>query len=167
MGRTLVVFFLFVNLVLCFYVAYELFRTADFLAETFKGIVNALALVGTSIPDFNELKALGVYVVLLGISGFAIAYWIYEDEKNISRLQRLRKLSIRAKAQVKPTVTEREGIQLLECPECGEELEEDFEVCPKCGYELKPVKCPKCGKEISRTFNFCPYCGNEMPKNNI
>jgi hypothetical protein len=55
MRRTLVVFFLFVNLILCFYVAYELFRAADFLAETFKGIVHALALVGVSISGFNEL----------------------------------------------------------------------------------------------------------------
>jgi RNA polymerase subunit RPABC4/transcription elongation factor Spt4 len=160
MGRTLVMIFLFINLILCFYVAYELFRTADYLAGAFK----ILALGGVQPPDFIELKALGIYVFLLGISGFVMAYWVYEDGKNIERLVRSRKLFMRGKAQAKAPIMEHGEIQLLECPECGEELEEGFEVCPKCGYELKPIICPKCGKEISRTFNFCPYCGNEMQK---
>jgi len=71
MGRTLVMLFLFVNLILCFYVTYELFRTADYLADAFK----ILALGGVKPPDFIELKALGIYVFLLGISGFAMALW--------------------------------------------------------------------------------------------
>jgi RNA polymerase subunit RPABC4/transcription elongation factor Spt4 len=96
---------------------------------------------------------------LLGICGFAIAYWIYQDGKNIDKLLRLRKTSRRTEANAEPTAKEHEGIRFLECPECGEELEEDFDVCPMCGYELKPVICPKCGKEISRAFNYCPYCG--------
>jgi len=156
-GRTLVVIFLFINLILCFYVAYELFRTADYLADAFR----ILALGGVKPPDFIELKALGIYVFLLGISGFAMAYWVYEDGKNIDRLIRSRKLFMRGKAQAKAPIMEHGEIQLLECPECGEELEEGFEVCPKCGYELKPITCPKCGKEISRKFTYCPYCGNK------
>ncbi|MEM2704753.1 MAG: zinc-ribbon domain-containing protein [Candidatus Bathyarchaeia archaeon] len=156
MGRTLVVLFLFVNLILCFYVTYELFRTADYLANVFK----ILTLGGLQPPDFFELKVLGIYVFLLGLSGFAMAYWIYEDGKNIAKLIRSRKILLRSKVQTKLPSTEQE-IQLLECPECGEELEEGFEVCPKCGYELKPITCPKCGKEILRKFNFCPYCGNK------
>jgi len=156
MGRTLVMLFLFVNLILCFYVTYELFRTADYLADAFK----ILAPI-TKPPDFIELKVLGIYVFLLGISGFAMAYWIYEDGKNIDMLIRSRKLLMQSKAQAKAPTAERGEIQFLECPECGEELEEGFEVCPKCGYELKPITCPKCGKEISRKFTYCPYCGNK------
>jgi predicted amidophosphoribosyltransferase len=68
---------------------------------------------------------------------------------------------MRSKVQAEAPTTERGEIQLLECPECGEELEEGFEVCPKCGYELKLITCPKCGKEISRKFTYCPYCGNK------
>ncbi|MEM0358159.1 MAG: zinc ribbon domain-containing protein [Candidatus Bathyarchaeia archaeon] len=157
MGRVLVVFFLFVNLILCFYVTYELFRTADYLADVFK----ILAVGGLKPPDFIELKALGVYVFLLGMSGFALAYWVYEDGKNIDKLVRSRKFFMRRKTEATPLIEAHEEIQLLECPECGEELEEGFEVCPKCGYELKPITCPKCGKEIFRKFNFCPYCGNK------
>ncbi|MEM3581423.1 MAG: zinc-ribbon domain-containing protein [Candidatus Bathyarchaeia archaeon] len=96
------------------------------------------------------------------MSGFAIAYWVYEDGKNVNKLIRAHKILMRAKAQVKPVIKEHEEIRFLECPECGEELEEDFEVCPKCGYELKPTTCPKCRREISRTFDFCPYCGNKL-----
>lgn len=158
MGRTLVMFFLLVNLILCFYVAYELFRTADYLADVFK----ILVLGGIEPPDFIELKVLGIYVFLLGISGFAMAYWIYEDGKNIAKLIRSRKILLRSTVQTKFPATEQGEIQLLECPECGEELEEGFEVCPKCGYELKPITCLKCGKEISRKFDFCPYCGHKL-----
>jgi hypothetical protein len=145
MGRMLVMIFLFVNLILCFYVTYELFRTADYLADAFKILAPII-----KPPDFIELKALGIYVFLLGIFGFAMAYWVYEDGKNIKRLIRSRKLSMGDKTQAKTPIVEHGEIQLLECPECGEELEEDFEVCPKCGYELKLITCPKCGKEISR-----------------
>jgi len=69
------------------------------------------------------------------------------------------KLQCGLKQTQRPTAKEHEGIRFLDCTECGEELEEDFDVCPMCGYELKPVICPKCGKEISRAFNYCPYCG--------
>ena len=62
---------------------------------------------------------------------------------------RSRKLFMRSKVKAKPPAVEYEGIQFLECPECGEELEEGFEVCPKCG------------KEISRKFTYCPYCRNK------
>ncbi|MEM0006691.1 MAG: zinc-ribbon domain-containing protein [Candidatus Bathyarchaeia archaeon] len=156
--RILVVLFLFINFILCFYIAYELFRTADYLTDAFR----LLPLAGLSSPDFNILKVLGIYVILLGLSGFAIAYWVYEDGKNVNKLIRAHKILMRAKAQVKPVIKEHKEIRFLECPECGEELEEDFEVCPKCGYELKPTTCPKCRREISRTFDFCPYCGNKL-----
>lgn len=159
MERALVAIFLFINLVLCFYIAYELFRTADFLADAFK----ILDLVGLTPPDFIELKTLGAYVFLLGVSGFALAYWVYKDGKNIDKLIRSRKTFMRRKAQTSAKMAEQpREIVLLECPECGEELEEDFEVCPKCGYELKPINCSKCGKEISRRFDFCPFCGNKL-----
>jgi hypothetical protein len=128
-------------------VAYELFRTADYLADVFK----ILAPI-TKPPDFIELKALGIYVFLLGISGFAMAYWVYEDGKNIEKLIRSRKLFMRSKAQAEAPTMQSEAIQLLECPECGGELEEGFEVCPKCGYELKPITCPKCGKEFQENL---------------
>jgi RNA polymerase subunit RPABC4/transcription elongation factor Spt4 len=161
MARSLVVLFLFVNLILCFYITYQLFRTADYLASAFKIASEVLSLVGMTPPDFSELKALGIYVLLLGISGFALAYWVDEDGSNIKKLLRSRRLSMKSKKQ---EYAEKEPVELefLECPECGEELEEGFEICPNCGYELKPISCPKCGKEISRSFNLCPYCGNQL-----
>jgi hypothetical protein len=157
MVRSLVVLFLFVNLILCFYITYQLFRTADYLASA----VKVLSLVGITPPDFSELKALGIYVLLLGISGFALAYWVDEDGCNIKKLLRTRRLSMKSKKQEYPEKESGE-LEFLECPECGEELEEGFEICPNCGYELKPISCPKCGKEISRSFNLCPYCGNKL-----
>lgn len=165
--RELAVLFMFVNLILCFYVAYQLFRTADFLRDTMK----TLSLGIVDVPDFSELKGLAVYVILLGISGFALAYWVDADGSNIQKLQKLMRSR---KVYTKPTrqeSTEEQDyskepksaqIEFLECPECGEEVEPDFELCPNCGYELKPILCPKCGKDISRDFNLCPYCGTKL-----
>lgn len=96
----------------------------------------------TSTPDFNELKALGIYVFLLGISGFALAYWVYEDCINIEKFRKFQKL-MSARRHVKPAPrestdeTELKQIVLLECPECGKEISRNFNLCPYCGTRLK------------------------------
>ena len=161
LGRDLVLVFTFVNLMLCFYVGIQLFRTADFLQNAMNKL-KVLTLGVLDVPDFSELKMLAVYVVLLGISAFAIAYWVDVDSSNIQKLMGTRKYKAKLTKQKKPEETKLGQIELLECPECGEELSPDYELCPNCGYELKLIACPKCGKEISRTFSLCPFCGTKL-----
>lgn len=43
------------------------------------------------------------------------------------------------------------------CPECMEDIESDFIICPSCKYELKNT-CVECHKEIRKTWKVCPYC---------
>lgn len=57
------------------------------------------------------------------------------------------------------------------CVHCGNELEEQWKVCPKCGTEVarekgeriveEPQKkvCEKCGKELQDDWVKCPFCG--------
>ena len=158
MGRKLMLLLLFLNLLLCFYIGYQLFRTVESLQNVAKLLAQAIA----NPPDFSGLRALAVYVVLFGISGFALAYWVYEDGSNIQKLMSLRKPSAQTRKQEYKAKLESGKIVLLECPKCGEELSKDFELCPSCGYELKLITCARCGKEISRKFNLCPYCGNKL-----
>lgn len=38
------------------------------------------------------------------------------------------------------------GMALIKCPECGNEVSDTAQSCPKCGYALhKTPACPKCG----------------------
>lgn len=57
------------------------------------------------------------------------------------------------------------------CVNCGNKLEEEWKVCPKCGTEvikqkeekkietLKKRVCEKCGNELQDDWIKCPFCG--------
>ncbi len=44
------------------------------------------------------------------------------------------------------------------CPNCGNEIKEDFSFCPFCETPLKPF-CPSCKRELEPGYARCPYCG--------
>jgi hypothetical protein len=44
------------------------------------------------------------------------------------------------------------------CPNCGNEVKEDFSFCPFCETPLKPF-CPSCKRELEPGYVRCPYCG--------
>ncbi len=43
------------------------------------------------------------------------------------------------------------------CPECGNEIKEDFLICPYCRKKLK-TQCISCKKPLSLNWKVCPYC---------
>lgn len=45
--------------------------------------------------------------------------------------------------------------QLIPCPYCGADIENDSHYCDQCGAQL--LQCPKCGE--FRKGKFCPTCG--------
>lgn len=49
------------------------------------------------------------------------------------------------------------------CPWCRERLpgREDLRFCPFCGTSLEVVPCPECGEELERHWRFCVRCGTE------
>ena len=47
---------------------------------------------------------------------------------------------------------------LTTCPNCGNEVKEDFSFCPFCEMPLKPF-CPSCKRELEPGYARCPYCG--------
>ncbi len=44
------------------------------------------------------------------------------------------------------------------CPECGQEVEEDWLLCPRCRSLLKST-CTGCGHPGAVYHVFCPFCG--------
>lgn len=46
---------------------------------------------------------------------------------------------------------------VVNCNMCGSKVKEDYNVCPYCGYTLRP-KCQTCGQELNRDLKTCPYC---------
>lgn len=55
----------------------------------------------------------------------------------------------------------------VECPECGEEIDEDADECPECGAEFESddeemIECPECGKKVSVTEEECSHCGEDI-----
>jgi RNA polymerase subunit RPABC4/transcription elongation factor Spt4 len=50
---------------------------------------------------------------------------------------------------------------LGKCPNCQITVKPDFNYCPRCHQQLKPV-CPGCGKTAEAGSQFCPYCGTGL-----
>ena len=43
------------------------------------------------------------------------------------------------------------------CPNCGNHIEPNYNVCPVCKETLRK-KCPDCGKMVDINWKYCPYC---------
>ena len=50
---------------------------------------------------------------------------------------------------------------MINCPKCGEELEDGATFCTNCGEKLT-VSCPKCGKALKPGAKFCSGCGTNL-----
>ena len=57
----------------------------------------------------------------------------------------------------------------MECPECGEKVNEGTEECLECGFPFisskEPIRCPECGKEVNEQSKNCPECGCPLETN--
>ena len=50
---------------------------------------------------------------------------------------------------------------LINCPECGAEVSDKAEKCPKCAFPIKDSaqkRCPECGTQVSSNAVKCPKC---------
>ncbi len=51
--------------------------------------------------------------------------------------------------------------ELLLCPTCQHQVENDFVFCPHCRSSLRS-SCVGCGRLIDLRWDICPYCGEEQ-----
>lgn len=49
------------------------------------------------------------------------------------------------------------------CTMCGSKVKEEFNVCPYCGFTLRP-KCNQCGQQLGRAAKICPKCETPVDK---
>lgn len=53
--------------------------------------------------------------------------------------------------------------RVKKCPNCGNSVENNFNVCPICKETLKK-KCINCGEIVEIGWKFCPYCESSLKK---
>lgn len=54
---------------------------------------------------------------------------------------------------------------LITCPECGNQISDKAQLCPKCGAPVElPVKCEECGAIMSKDDIVCPNCGAPLDR---
>lgn len=49
------------------------------------------------------------------------------------------------------------------CPGCDGLIEADFQICPRCGTDLRS-SCPSCGRHTQPEWRLCPYCRGDLPQ---
>jgi len=47
---------------------------------------------------------------------------------------------------------------VLDCPQCGAQVNRAYNFCPRCNHALHPA-CPSCKRAVGAADAFCPYCG--------
>lgn len=53
--------------------------------------------------------------------------------------------------------------QEIKCPNCGEELEPDWDVCPRCETVFyRKKRCTSCGRELKPQWKICPDCKEKI-----
>ncbi len=51
----------------------------------------------------------------------------------------------------------------MQCKRCGEEQDDKYKFCKKCGAPLSgETECSSCGEKVEITADFCPYCGAKL-----
>jgi cytochrome bd-type quinol oxidase subunit 1 len=50
---------------------------------------------------------------------------------------------------------------LVQCPQCAERVNPNYNFCPKCKFHLRPT-CPMCQRAIQPGDAYCPYCAHEL-----
>lgn len=57
-------------------------------------------------------------------------------------------------------VSFKKGDEIMQCPRCHHELQEDMQFCPHCGLKLE--RCPVCHAPVLPQAKFCTYCGTSL-----
>lgn len=55
----------------------------------------------------------------------------------------------------------RTGYSDLQCPKCGEKVEDSYASCPYCGTPFKAV-CPVCSFPVEKDWKVCPHCASPL-----
>ncbi len=51
----------------------------------------------------------------------------------------------------------------MNCPNCQQNLQNDFRFCPYCGSEVnRGLFCPSCGNKVEQNWVSCPQCGSAL-----
>ncbi len=46
------------------------------------------------------------------------------------------------------------------CPCCGQQVEGQWLLCPRCQAQVTAV-CPDCGQSVASFHRYCPHCGRQ------
>lgn len=58
-------------------------------------------------------------------------------------------------------------MSLMKCPECGQEMSDQAESCPHCGYKIEQTKfCKYCGEKVPIDSVICTKCGRQIEDTN-
>lgn len=122
-----------------------------------------------------------VIILMLGSVAFVIACgtitWAFEPE--LDKMRKKRELykkqqgsaleeeyysvdaDIHHRAIKKKSRSVKQGLEIENCPKCGDKVDANENFCSKCGAEIYK-KCEKCETVNQAGDEFCRNCGNKL-----
>ncbi len=65
-------------------------------------------------------------------------------------------------------IRKNKGVKNMKCKQCGVELLDTDQFCPKCGFKIvKERRCPDCGTILRDGMKFCHECGRLVGTDDI
>lgn len=114
-------------------------------STVFRGAV-AVLIVYICFVVGGEMGS-GVGAILgFGLAILIIKKWLFEKEIT-SKINYLKKNMVHKK-----------------CPQCGEPIQDEWELCPLCAspLTLQKSKCSNCDNEVEDGWKSCPFCGANL-----
>lgn len=95
---------------------------------------------------------------LLPFLGYLIYLIVRPAEYSVDREERELRVDVLRQERRALRESRQAGTPEPSCHSCGDDVREDYAVCPSCGDRLKEP-CRGCDRPLDLTWHFCPYCG--------
>lgn len=128
-------------------------------------------------PHAFKWTSISIFSLVLLVLWIVVIVWVYRDAERRGMNGVLWALLVLigsiiglliyliVRSDVLPASQRSQAAQV--CPECNQEIGQDYTFCPHCGKRLQGGVCPGCGKPVEPNWKVCASCGENISKDKL